>query len=55
VRPGEADEIVAKCEGQMLGFWNNPRLDADDNLCTLDRADDVVISGGFNIYLARSR
>ena len=55
VRPGEADEIVGKCEGQMRGFWNNSRFDADGYLYVLDRADDMVISGGFNIYLARSR
>ncbi len=24
VRPGEIGEIVAKCEGRMRGFWNNP-------------------------------
>ncbi|GEP60183.1 hypothetical protein [Reyranella soli] len=45
VRRGEADEIVAKCEEQMRGFWNNPRLDADRYLYVVDRADDRVISG----------
>jgi acyl-CoA synthetase (AMP-forming)/AMP-acid ligase II len=67
VRPGET---VAKCEGRMRGFWNNPeataerivdgwvktgdigRLDANGYLYMLDRADDMVISGGFNIYPA---
>ena len=67
VRPGET---VAKCEGQMRGFWNNPeataerivdgwvktgdigRLDANGYLYMLDRADDMVVSGGFNIYPA---
>lgn len=70
VPPGEAGEIVAKTEGQMQGFWNNPtataerivdgwvktgdigRLDANGYLYMLDRADDMVISGGFNIYPA---
>ena len=70
VRPGEIGEIVAKCEEQMRGFWNNPeataerivdgrvktgdigRLDANGYLYVLDRADDMVISGGFNIYPA---
>ena len=45
VRPGE---IVAKCNGQMRSFWNNPRatterdigrLDANGYICMLDRAD----------------
>jgi acyl-CoA synthetase (AMP-forming)/AMP-acid ligase II len=67
---GEIVEIVAKAEGQMQGFWNNPqamaerivdgwvktgdigRLDANGYLYMLDRADDMVISGGFNIYPA---
>jgi acyl-CoA synthetase (AMP-forming)/AMP-acid ligase II len=70
VQPGETGEIVARCEGQMRGFWNNPeataerivdgwvktgdigRLDANGYLYMLDRADDMVISGGFNIYPA---
>jgi acyl-CoA synthetase (AMP-forming)/AMP-acid ligase II len=70
VPPGEAGEIVAKTEGQMQGFWNNPqataerivdawvktgdigRLDANGYLYMLDRADDMVISSGFNIYPA---
>jgi acyl-CoA synthetase (AMP-forming)/AMP-acid ligase II len=70
VPPGEAGEIVAKTDGQMQGFWNNPqataermvdgwvktgdigRLDANGYLYRLDRADDMMISGGFNIYPA---
>lgn len=70
VPPGEVGEIVAKAEGQMKGFWNNPeataerivdgwvktgdigRLDANGYLYMLDRADDMVISGGYNIYPA---
>jgi acyl-CoA synthetase (AMP-forming)/AMP-acid ligase II len=70
VQPGETGEIVAKCEGQMRGFWNNleataerivdgwvktgdiGRLDANGYLYMLDRRDDMVISGGFNIYPA---
>ena len=70
VPPGESGEIVAKTEGQMQGFWNNPqataerivdgwvktgdigRLDENGYLYMLDRADDMVISGGFNIYPA---
>lgn len=68
MQPGEVGESVAKCEGQMRGFWNNPeataerivdgwvktgdigRLDANAYHYMLDRADDMVISGGFNIY-----
>jgi acyl-CoA synthetase (AMP-forming)/AMP-acid ligase II len=70
VPPGESGEIVAKAEGQMTGFWNDPkataerivngwvktgdigRLDANGYLYMLDRVDDMVISGGFNIYPA---
>jgi acyl-CoA synthetase (AMP-forming)/AMP-acid ligase II len=70
VAPGEIGEIVARADGQMQGFWNNPeataerivdgwvktgdigRLDANGYLYMLDRADDMVISGGFNIYPA---
>lgn len=67
---GAVGEIVAKADGQMKGFWNNPeatrerivdgwvktgdigRLDENGYLYMLDRADDMVISGGFNIYPA---
>jgi len=70
VPPGETGEIVARTDGQMKGFWNNPeataerivngwvktgdvgRLDANGYLYMLDRADDMVISGGYNIYPA---
>ncbi len=70
VAPGETGEIVAKTDGQMQGFWNDPkataerivdgwvktgdigRLDRNGYLYMLDRADDMVISGGFNIYPA---
>jgi acyl-CoA synthetase (AMP-forming)/AMP-acid ligase II len=70
VPSGEVGEIVAKTDGQMKGFWNDPkataerivdgwvktgdvgRLDANGYLYMLDRADDMVISGGFNIYPA---
>lgn len=65
--PGDVGEIVAKAEGQMRGFWNNPqataerivdgwvktgdigRLDANGYLYMLDRAGDMVSSGGFTI------
>ncbi|HAD24190.1 MAG TPA: AMP-dependent synthetase [Alphaproteobacteria bacterium] len=65
---GEAGEIVAKTDGQMTGFWNNPdataerlvngwvktgdigRLDANGYLYMLDRSDDMIISGGYNIW-----
>jgi acyl-CoA synthetase (AMP-forming)/AMP-acid ligase II len=59
---GEAGEIVAKADGQMKGFWNDPKataerivdgwLDANGYLYILDRGGDMVISGGFNIYPA---
>lgn len=65
---GEAGEIVAKTDGQMTGFWNNPeataerlvngwvktgdigRLDKNGYLYMLDRSDDMIISGGYNIW-----
>ena len=68
--PGEVGEIVAKTEGQMSGFWNNPQataerivdgwvktgdvgiLDANGYLYMVDRSDDMIISGGFNIWPA---
>jgi acyl-CoA synthetase (AMP-forming)/AMP-acid ligase II len=67
---GEAGEIVAKTDGQMKEFWNNPRataerivrgwvktgdigrLDHNGYLYMLDRADDMIISGGYNIWPA---
>jgi acyl-CoA synthetase (AMP-forming)/AMP-acid ligase II len=66
----EVGEIVAKSDGQMSQFWNNPEATAqrivngwiktgdlgklDDNgyLYVVDRADDMIISGGFNIWPA---
>ncbi|MFK7964355.1 MAG: class I adenylate-forming enzyme family protein [Burkholderiaceae bacterium] len=65
---GEVGEIVAKSDGQMTGFWNNPeataervvrgwvktgdmgRLDKNGYLYIVDRADDMIISGGYNIW-----
>ncbi len=68
---GEEGEIAIKCDGQMLGFWDNPeataermtkdgfvltgdigRLDDNAYLYVLDRKDDMIISGGFNIWPA---
>jgi acyl-CoA synthetase (AMP-forming)/AMP-acid ligase II len=65
---GDPGEIVAKSDGMMSGFWNNPqateerivrgwvktgdigRLDKNGYLYILDRADDMIISGGYNIW-----
>lgn len=70
VPAGETGEIVAKTDGQMKGFWNDPegtaermvegwvktgdlgRLDENGYLYMLDRAGDMIISGGYNIYPA---
>jgi len=70
VPPGEPGQIVARTDGQMSGFWNDPaatrermvdgwvltgdigRLDANGYLYMLDRADDMIISGGYNIWPA---
>lgn len=67
---GEVGEIVAKTDGQMKEFWNDPeatakrivrgwvktgdigRLDKNGYLYMLDRADDMIISGGYNIWPA---
>lgn len=68
---GEEGEIAIRCDGQMLGFWENPtataerttsdgfiltgdigRLDRNAYLYVLDRKDDMIISGGFNIWPA---
>ena len=65
---GESGQIVARCDGQMTGFWNDPegtrqrmvdgwvltgdvgRIDRNGYLYLLDRADDMIISGGYNIW-----
>lgn len=50
--PWQRVEIVGKCEGLMRGFRNNPEAMAErivDGYCMLDRADDRVVSGGFNV------
>jgi acyl-CoA synthetase (AMP-forming)/AMP-acid ligase II len=68
---GEEGEISIHCDGQMLGFWENPeataermtpdgfvltgdigKLDSNGYLYVLDRKDDMIISGGFNIWPA---
>jgi hypothetical protein len=59
-RPREAGEIVDKTDRQktaerMVDGWVKTgdvgRLDANGYLYMLDRADDMVISGGFNIAM----
>ena len=65
---GETGEVVARCDGQMVSFWENPeatsermidgwvktgdmgRLDENGYLYIEDRANDMIISGGYNIY-----
>lgn len=67
---GAEGEIVARADGQMTGYWDDPeataermvdgwvrtgdigRLDANGYLYVLDRKDDMIISGGFNIWPA---
>ena len=65
---GEIGEIVARTDGQMSCFWNNPeataerivdgwiktgdigRIDRNGYVYLIDRGDDMIISGGYNIY-----
>jgi len=67
---GQEGEIAIRCDGQMLGFWENEAataermhdgwvlsgdigmLDQNGYLYVLDRKDDMIISGGFNIWPA---
>jgi acyl-CoA synthetase (AMP-forming)/AMP-acid ligase II len=68
---GEEGEIAIRCDGQMLGFWENDaataermsadgfvltgdigKIDENGYLYVLDRKDDMIISGGFNIWPA---
>jgi len=68
---GAEGEIAIRCDGQMIGFWENRdatkekismdgfvltgdigRLDSNGYLYVLDRKDDMIISGGFNIWPA---
>jgi acyl-CoA synthetase (AMP-forming)/AMP-acid ligase II len=66
----EVGEIVARSDGMMTEFWNNPeataqrmvngwiktgdlgKIDGNGYLYVVDRADDMIISGGFNIWPA---
>jgi len=67
---GEIGQLVARCDGQMSGFWNDAKatkermvdgwvltgdigkIDRNGYVYVLDRAGDMIISGGFNIYPA---
>jgi acyl-CoA synthetase (AMP-forming)/AMP-acid ligase II len=68
---GSEGEIAIKCDGQMLGFWDDEkataarmtadgfvltgdigRLDENAYLYVVDRKDDMIISGGYNIWPA---
>jgi acyl-CoA synthetase (AMP-forming)/AMP-acid ligase II len=68
VPQGETGEIVARADGQMTYFWDNPaataerivngwiktgdigRIDHNGYLYVVDRSDDMIISGGYNIW-----
>jgi len=68
VATGEIGEIVARADGQMTRFWENPeataermvdgwiktgdigRIDMNGYVYLIDRADDMIISGGYNIW-----
>ncbi|MDP6377592.1 MAG: AMP-binding protein [Pseudomonadales bacterium] len=70
IEANEVGEIVARSDGMMSEFWNNPqataervvngwiktgdlgKLDANGYLYIVDRADDMIISGGYNIWPA---
>lgn len=65
---GEVGEIVAKTDGQMIEFWQNPnatrerivngwiktgdigRIDKNGYVYLIDRIDDLIVSGGYNIW-----
>jgi acyl-CoA synthetase (AMP-forming)/AMP-acid ligase II len=58
VAVGTAGEIAIRCEGQMTSLWEDPEQTAarlrDENgfLYVIDRVDDMIVSGGFNIWPA---
>ena len=65
---GQPGQIVARVDGQMTGFWDDPEatrqrmvdgwvltgdigmIDRNGYLYMLDRSDDMIVSGGFNIW-----